>query len=239
MKVPLKSRALPAVAGIAVLVLHLSACDLVKRYRAGPPEEHVARAVQERWAAPGRPFLDGLAGTDTVASVKATGARSWDVAVMPLGGGSPTSWTLEVTRVEVFPTFPGPAFSQQLADRARELGMRTFMPPEVTSELTEGSILSVADVEVRYGRADRSGRNTATRVAYLVPGPEGSDPVWRILGVSRTSNVLVQALRTVTDDMLTKDDRVMSCMGTESPVGVRRAVQLACVRKVWAAEFGR
>ena len=146
-------------------------------------------------------------------------------------------WALEVARVETYPTFPGPAFSRFLSEQARELGMRTFLPPEVMDQVSSGAILGVGEIEMRFGRAERSGRNTELRVAYLTPGGERSNPAWRIQGVSRSANVLLQALRTVTDDLLRRDDRVLSCMGSPSPVGVSRAVQLACIRKVWTAEF--
>ena len=224
-------------AGSALLAVLVSGCDFVARYRAGPPEHQLAQAILAQWAPEGGLFMEGAAGRDTVAAVTATGERSWEVAVMPRSGGSPTVWALEVVRVESYPTFPGPAFSRFLSEQARELGMRTFLPPEVMDQISSGAILGVGEIEVRYGRAELSGRNTETRVAYLTPEGEGADPSWRIQGVSRSANVLLQALRTVTDDLLRRDDRVLSCMGSLSPAGVSRAVQLACIRKVWTAEF--
>lgn len=224
-------------AGSTVLAVLLAGCDFVARYRAGTPEHQLVQAMLAQWAPLGGFFMEGAAGRDTVAAVTATGERSWEVAVMPRAGGSPTVWALEVVRVETYPVFPGPAFSSFLSGRARELGMRTFLPPDVMDPVGAGEILGVGEIEVRYGRAERSGRNTELRVAYLTPGADGAPPTWRILGASRSANVLLQALRTVTDDMLNRDDRVLSCMGSPGPGGVSRAVQLACIRKVWTAEF--
>lgn len=228
---------LPSAGMVALAVLLSSGCDFVARYRAGPPEHQLVQAMLAHWAPPGGLFLEGAAGLDTIAAVTATGERSWEVALMPRAGGGPTVWALEVARVETYPTFPGDAFASFLAARARELGMRTFLPPEVMEAVRSGAILGVGDLEVRYGRAERSGRNTETRVAYLGPHAAGEPPSWRIQSVSRPANVLLQALRTVTDDMLLRDDRVLSCMGSPGPTGVSRTVQLACVRKAWTAEF--
>ena len=223
---------------LSFLTMTVAGCDLVERYMAGTPEDQVAEAVVEQWAAPGAPFLEGVSGRDTVASVSPTGARAWEVAVIPPSGGAPVVWSLEVVRVEVYPTVTGPAFGRYLGDRARELGMRTFLPPEVLSAMAGGDIRGVSDLEVRYGLADRSGRNTEHRVAYLVPGAGGASPTWRIQPVSRSANVLLETLELVTGDMVYRDDRVLSCMGSGSPAGIARTVQLACVGKVWAEEFG-
>lgn len=224
-------------AGSALLAVFLSGCDFVARYRAGTPEHQLAQAALAQWAPEGGFFMEGVAGRDTVAAVTATGERSWEVALMPRSGGSPSVWALEVVRVETYPTFPGPAFFRFLSEQARELGMRTFLPSEVQDAVSAGTIRGVGEIEVRYGRAERSGRNTELRVAYLTTGGEGADPSWRIQGVSRSANVLLEALRTVTDDLLRHDDRVLSCMGSPSPAGVSRTVQLACIRKVWTDEF--
>ena len=89
----------------------------------------------------------------------------------------------------------------QLVGRARELGMRTFLPPEVADALRRGDILAVGDLEIRYGTADRSGRNTEERVAYLTPGAQGERAAWSIQSVSRSANVLLMALKTVVEDM--------------------------------------
>jgi len=225
-------------AALAALVAALSGCDFVGRYLAGTPEDQLVQAALARWAAPGVPFLDGASGRDTVASVSPTGARSWEVAVVPPGGGSPVVWALEVTRVEAYAVFPGEAFGRFLSDRARELGMRTFLPPEILSGMASGAIQGVGDLEVRYGPAQRSGRNSVTRVAYLVSGADGGEPAWRIQDESRSANVLLQSLQTVVEDMIRRDDRVLSCMGSGTPGSVPRSEQLACARKVWTQEFG-
>lgn len=224
-------------ASLAVLATGLTGCDLVGRYLAGAPEDQLVEAALEQWASPGAPFLDGVSGRDTVASVSPTGARAWEVAVIPLGGGSPVVWSLEVTRAETYPVFPGEDFVRFLEGRARELGMRTFIPGEVRSAVTAGRILGVGDLEVRYGLSIRSGRNTDEHVAFLIP-TEGGDPIWRIQGESRSSQVLLNALTLVAGDMINRDDRVLSCMGSGTASGVPRAEQLACIRDVWTQEFG-
>lgn len=225
-------------ASLALATVAAGACDLVGHYLAGAPEDQLVRAALQRWASPGAVFLDGAAGPDTVASVSATGARAWQVAILPLEGGAPTVWSLEVSRVETYPAFPGEAFGRHLAERARELGMRTFIPGDILSGLADGRLLGVGEVEVRYGPSVRSARNTATSVAYLVPDPAGGAPVWQIQNASRAANVLLDVLRTVTDDMIRRDERVLSCMGAASAGGVPRSTQLACVRNVWEGEFG-
>lgn len=222
---------------VVLPALALSGCDFVDRFLAAAPEERLVDAAVARWAAPGRPFLDGASGRDTVASVSPTGARAWEVAVMPLSGGAPVVWSFEVTRAEVYVTMPGDAFARWLGDRARELGMRTFLPAEVADALRRGDILAVGDVEVRYGTADRSGRNTEERVAYLAPGSQGGPPTWSIQPVSRSGNVLLLALKTVVEDLVYRDDRVISCMGSGTPRSIPRAVQLECVGKAWSQEF--
>lgn len=225
-------------ASLALATVAAGACDLVGRYLAGAPEDQLVRAALQRWASPGSVFLDGAAGLDPVASVSATGARAWQVAVLPLEGGAPTVWSLEVSRVETYPAFPGEAFGSHLTDRSRDLGMRTFIPDDILSRLADGRLLGVGELEVRYGPSVRSGRNTATSVAFLVPDPAGGAPVWQVQDASRSANVLLEALRTVTDEMIHRDERVLSCMGAASPAGVPRSTQLACVRNVWESEFG-
>ncbi|HSG49321.1 MAG TPA: hypothetical protein VLA43_15980, partial [Longimicrobiales bacterium] len=153
-----------AVPLVPLLVLLISGCELVDRYMSATPEDSLVEAAVARWATPGKTFFDGASGSDTVAAVSPTGARAWEVAVLPLSGGAPEVWSFEVTRAEVYPTMPGDAFARWLGDRARELGMQTFLPPEVSDALRRGDILAVGDLEVRYGPAARSGRNTEERV---------------------------------------------------------------------------
>jgi hypothetical protein len=222
---------------IPLIALLASGCDLVDRYVSGTPEDRLVDAAVERWASPGSPFFDGASGRDTVASVNPTGARAWEVGVLPPSGGVPVVWSFEVVRAEVYAVMPGEAFARWLGERARELGMRTFLPPEVAQALRDGDIRAVGDLEVRYGTADRTGRNTEVRVAYLAPGEAGARPRWRIQPVSRSSNVLLEALQTVVEDMVYRDDRVLSCMGSGTPRGIARAIQLACVGEVWQQEF--
>ena len=58
-------------------------------------------------------------------------------------------------------------------------------------------------------------------------------------GRSRGADVLVRALRKVTDDMIRRDDRVLSRMSRGTVSGVPRATQLECIRKAWKQEFGQ
>ena len=194
-------------------------------------------AVLAAWASPGKPFLGGKTGPDTVAQVTPTGAHAWQVAVIPGSGGAPVVWSFEVTRSEVYRTFPGDAFTRSLWESARSLGMRTFLPTEVTDALRRGDVLAVGDVEVRYGSADRSGRNTESRVVFLTPSSPGPGTSWVLQPASRSAAVLLQALQLVTDDMVQRDDRVLSCMGSGTPKRIPRSVQLECVGKAWAREF--
>lgn len=228
-----RALALPAVA-----LSLLGGCDLVGRYMDESPGDRLAQAALAHWAAPGEPFLEGASGRDTVASVHATGARSWEVAVVPPSEGPPSVWTFEVTRVDIYPVFPGNAFAIWLDRRAGELGMHTFLPPEVQRPLRDGRIEAVGELEIRYGLSDRAGRNTETRVAYRRPGAEGGEPSWEIQPESRSSAALLHMLQTVTDDMLRHDERVQTCTGSLSPEGVPRSHQLRCIAQVLEQEFG-
>ena len=228
----------PAALLVLFPALVISGCRFVERYTSGTLEDQLVEAAVARWATVGQPFFDGTpAGRDTVASVSPTGARAWEVAVLPLSGGAPVVWSFEVTRTEVYTAIPGDAFVRWLSDRARELGMRTFLPPDVADALRRGDILAAGDLEIRDGAADRSGRNTEERVAYLTPGAQGERAAWSIQSVSRSANVLLMALKTVVEDMVYRDDRVLTCMGSGTPRGIARSVQLECVGKVLTREF--
>lgn len=231
--VRLRTLTLPALA-----LSILAGCDLVSRYMAESPDDELAQAALAHWAAPGRPFLEGASGRDTVASVNATGARAWEVAVVPPSGGAPSVWTFEVTKVEIYPVFRGNAFANWLDRRSRELGMHTFLPPEVRAPLRDGRIEAVGELEIRYGLSDRTGRNTETRVAYRRPGADGGEASWEIQPESRSPAVLLQMLQTVADDMVRHDERVQTCMGSVSPQGVPRADQLKCLAQVLEQQFG-
>lgn len=220
------------------LVAALSAgCDMVDRYVTKSPRDALAEAALSRWAAPGGPFLEGVSGRDTVASVSPTGAHAWEVAVVPLSGGAPTVWSLDLPEIEVYRVFSGPDFAPWLERRARELGMRTFIPPEVAGEIRSGQILAVGHVQVRYGPASGSGRNTEDHIAYLVPLTSEEDAQWHMQPVTRSASVLLEALRLVADDMVRKDDRVMTCMRSASPAGVPRDKQLECVGDALKLQF--
>jgi hypothetical protein len=147
-------------------------------------------------------------------------------------------WSLEIARVESYPTFPGEEFGQFLGNRARDLGLRAVIPAELLSRMAAGAVLAVGDLEIRYGPGDRSGRNSETRIALLTTDPDSDAAVWRIQARTRSNAVLLQALKTVTDDMLRTDDRVLTCLGGATPDRVPRATQLACIREVWSRDFG-
>jgi hypothetical protein len=48
----------------------------------------------------------------------------------------------------------------------------------------------------------------------------------------------MQALQLVVDDLVRRDDRVMTCMRSASPIGVPRDKQLDCVHDVLKQQFG-
>ncbi len=219
-------------------VAFASGCLMLDRYVSRSPEDALAAEAIGQWATPGAPFLDGVSGRATVASVSPTGARAWEVAVVPPSGGGPMVWSLEFPEIDIHPVFPGPAFAPWLERRARELGMHDVIPEEVATEVRSGQILAVAEMEVRYGPADRTGRRTEERIAYLAPRTSGNDAEWRIQPVTRSAAALSEALETVTEDLIHRDDRVRRCMGSASPAGVPRSTQLDCVRKVLERQFG-
>jgi len=92
----------------ALLALAAAGRDFVGRYLAGTPEDRLVQAVLAQWAVPGKPFLDGVSGRDTVASVTATGSRSWEVADVEVRYGlSERGGRATETRVAFLS--PGPA----------------------------------------------------------------------------------------------------------------------------------
>ncbi|HKJ01989.1 MAG TPA: hypothetical protein VJ997_06025 [Longimicrobiales bacterium] len=220
-----------------LVALLVSGCSLPDRLLWGSQEERLVDAAVDRWATPGATFLEGVSGRDTVASVSPIGARAWEVAVLPLSGGAPVVWSFEVTRADVYATVPGDAFVRWLGDHATELGTRTFLPADVADAVRRGDILAVGELQVRYGTVDGSGRTTEERVAYLEPGANGGKATWTIQPVSRSTTVLLQALRTVVGDMVHTDERVLNCMGSPTPRGVPRSIQLECAAKVWTQDF--
>lgn len=224
---------------LPVLLLLLSpllqGCDLIREFLGPSDEEAAVQAALDVWAAPGRPFMAGAAGRDTVISRVASGDNIWDVTVA--AAPQPRVWVLQMEEPEIFPVVPGEAFSAWLGRRARELGMRAFLPQDVSAALRDGRIRGVAVLRAVYGRADQSGRNSLEAVAYLVPQPD-QDPVWRLQPVSRSTRVLQEALRTTYDDMTFTDDAVMECMGSAGPASVPRRVQLSCVGEVLQERLG-
>lgn len=225
---------IPAAPAVLLLLLAAGSCELVGGYMAGPPEEQLAEAAVEQLAPPGGAFLEGRFRPDTVGTVTSTGERFWDVTVPE----ADETWILHITRVEVLPVQDGDDFIRWINNRARELGYRTFVPPEAVEAVRSGRVRAVGDVALEYGRAGESGRNTMERVAYLEAGAEGDDPAWRLQPEIRSPLVLRDALKTVYDDMTYTDDRVLDCMGAASPASVPRSTQLACVGEVLEQEYG-
>ena len=215
-------------------LVSLTGCDLVTRFMAGSAEERLVTAVVETWAAPGGLFVEGQAGRDTVGVVVETGDRSW---LVTLPDATISEWALEVARAEVFTVHGGVDYVEWLTTTARELGMRSFVPPEATGLVQSGSVLALGDLEVRYGRSSRAGRNTVERVVYLHATADGSEE-WRIAPETRAMRVLRDALRTVYDAMIFRDERVHSCMGSVDPRSVPRSTQLECVAEVLEIEYG-
>ncbi len=225
---------------LALLVAGIAAvgCESVGRYLSETPEDRLVDAAVEHWAARGVPFLDGITGEDTVASVTATGARAWEVAVLPPSGGAPSVWSLEISRVEVYPLFHGDAFAAWLAERAQALGLSTPLPPEVTQGIRAGDIRAVGDLEVRYGPASRSTRGTVERVAYLTPKPYSDETEWHVQPDSGAAKVLMEALDLVADDLIHGDPEVRGCIGGGRAAEVERSVELACLAEVLGRRFG-
>lgn len=224
--------ALLALGGVA------GACESVSRYLSESPEDRLVDAALAHWAARGEPFLDGVSGADTVASVTATGARAWEVAVLPPSGGVPSVWSLAIVRVEIYPLFPGDAFAAWLEQRAQALGMPGHIPPEVAQGIRVGDVRGVGDLEVRYGPASRTTRRTLERIAYLVPKLYSDDTEWRIQPDSGTAGVLIEALKLVADDVIHGDPEVRACMGVGPPAEADRSTQLACLAEVLGRHFG-
>jgi hypothetical protein len=225
---------------LALLVAGAAAvgCESVGRYLSERPEDRLVEAAVGHWAARGEPFLDGVSGEDTVASVTATGARGWQVAVLPPSGGVPSIWALEIVRVEIVPLFPGDAFAPWLEERAQALGLPTYLPPEVALGIRAGDIRAVGDLEVRYGPAGRSTRRTVERIAYLTPKPYSDATEWHVQPDSGGAALLIEALKLVSDDLLHGDPEVRSCMGGGPPADAERSTQLACLAEVLGGRFG-
>lgn len=227
-----------AIRRVAALLAFIAAgCGRMEPYLSDTPADRVVEAALAAWASPGGLFLDGVADRDTVAAVTPTSARAWEVAVIPVTGGAPAVWSLEIPRVEVYPVFGGDAFVSWLDDRSRALGFGSSLPGDVVADVRRGNILSVADVEVRYGPSNGSARRTVERVAYRVSMPGGATQ-WRIQPDTGSSGALLGALKYVADDLIHRDRDVLSCMGASTAVGVARSTQLRCLSSVLDRRFG-
>lgn len=215
-------------------VTSLAGCALVEGFLEGSAEERLVSAAVTIWAEPGRVFVEGAVGRDTVGTTSETGEHAWLVTVPD---GAVSEWAFEVARAEVFVVHDGAAYSEWLGSTARELGLRSLIPPEATSLVQDGSVVAFGDLEVRYGHADRAGRNTIARVAYLHAAADGSEE-WRIVTETRAMRVIRDALRTVYGDMIVRDQRVHSCMGNVDARSVPRSTQLACVAEALERDYG-
>lgn len=226
-------RLLRLLALIAVAV-GVAGCEFIAGYLGASPEEQLTEAALETFAAPGAPFVEARFSQDTVATVTAVGEGSWEVTIPDAGRDV---WVFEVTRAEVLPVFPRDDFVQWLETSARGLGLRSFLPADAKSMVTTGSVLAVGDLEVAYGRSDREGRTELERVALLRPSADGD--FWTVEGEgNRSARVLRDALRLVYGDMIVRDERVQTCMGSVDPRSVPRAVQLQCVAEALDTEYG-
>lgn len=217
--------------------LALVGCESVGRYLSESPEDRLVEESVAQWAERGRPFLDGVSGNDTVASVTPTGTRGWEVAVGPPGGGLPTVWTLEIPRAEVYPLFAGAVFADWLDQQARMLGVPEGLPAYVTSGIRDGEIRAVGDLEVRYGPANGAARTTVERVAYLVPRRFSDATEWHVQPASGPPDVLVDALERVVDHLAQTDPRMRDCLGVV-PLQAARSERIRCYAEVLARRFG-
>lgn len=217
--------------------LAAAGCDRLDRFVSGTSEDRLVQAAVAQWARRGAPFLDGVTGRDTIASVSATGARSWEVAIIPAGGGPPETWALEVVRAETWPVFTGERFAGFLEERWARLGAGPALPPATLAALREGAIAGVGSLEVRYGLAHGASRATISRVAYLIPGPGGQRAAWEIQRASGTPELLRDALRAIAGEMVQTDERVRACLGGAGGAGSGSAAARACVQRAWAEEF--
>ena len=214
-----------------IVTLTLGACTLVADFIAGSETEQLVEEAVARWATPGRPFMEGAFAQDVVSAVTETGTRQWDVTV------ADERYALEVTRAEVLPVFAAEEFTRWMTNRARELGVRTFVPQDVLSLVTSGAIAAVGDLEVTFGEASGAARSTYERVAYL-RADGGSVSGWSIQPESRSAMVLRDVLNAVYTDMIFTDDRVMDCLGAVGSGTSQRPRALACIGDVLALEYG-
>jgi len=216
---------------ILLVILALSGCEFVANFISGPADEQLVEEALARWVQPGRPFMEGAFGADTVGTVTETGERTWEATV-----GS-TTYALEVTRAHVYPVYASEVFTRWISDKARALGFRTFVPEDVQSLVSSGRIVAVGDLEVSFGDASRGGRSTWERVGYLRAN-ESHDQTWSIQPEVRSATVLLGALQTVYDDLMFTDDRVMDCLGSANPGTVEKSRVLNCIGEVLELEYG-
>ncbi len=182
----------------------------------------------------------GLVGGDTIATVKPSGTRIWDVVIPDanaLGGND--EWTLQIARAWILPVHSGEAYARWLGTRARQLGLQAFLPVDVTRLLSSGQVLAVGDVEARFGRTDEAGRSTLDRVVYLKPATtKNGKPRWVLQPRARSPIVLRDALHKVYDDMIANNERVMTCMGEADVSAAPHPVQRKCIAKALTHRFG-
>jgi hypothetical protein len=219
---------------VALLLLATAGCEFIAGFVGGSPADQLAELALESFASPGAPFMEGRFGTDTIGVRTEMGERSWEVNVP---GARAVTWAFEVTKVEVLPVYGGDAFITWLETTARGLGMRGFIPADAKSMISSGSVVAVGDLAIGFGPSDRRGRTPMERVGLLRADSNGEN--WSIEPEgNRSARVLRDALRLVSADMIARDDRVHSCMGSVEARGVERELQLECVGSAFASDFG-
>jgi len=217
----------------AVIVSSAAACDFVESFVGASSEARLAEAALAVFAAPGAPFMEARFSRDTVGLVTETGERTWDVTI-PDGA---STWVFEVTRAEVYPVYAGEAFAPWLEQTARGLGLRGFIPPDGKSMIASGSVTALGDLEVAFGPSGGRGRTPIERVALLRAGTDGDS--WSVEGDgNRSARVVRDALKLVYADMLARDERVQTCMGSVDARSVPRATQLECVADALELVYG-
>ncbi len=236
---PRRRAAVPAAA--ATLALLLCSCgggSSASSYTYKTPEQRLVAAAETAWMTPGIPFLNGIAGLDTISKVTPTGPRSWEVTVPdPTALGGAVHWALQLTHAQVLPVDSGSAYVHWLGSRAQQVDPRLILPADVGGLLSAGRVLAVGDVEASFGRTDRIGRSTFRRVAYLEPVAGGKSH-WVIEPDNREPIVLREALDTVYDYWLNNNERVMMCMGEAEANAPHGPTERKCISQELVHRFG-
>lgn len=221
-----------------LLGLGATGCDLVDELldRGGRAEE-LRRIAVDELAGPGDRFL-GRIGDGPVIRVETVSDTLFRVVVPDDGAPEgEATWQLELTRVEVFPLFPGRDFADYVQERATAVDRRRGLSQEGWSLIADGSVLAVGGVEGEARAVARSGRVSVDRVAFLAPVPGEDEARWSLQPDTRTVLYLSDAVRTAYEGLMYGDDRVMSCAGTAEPRSTPRPVLLECAADVLSGQF--